>query len=282
MPYLTVGRENSGDIQLYYEDHGQGQPVVLVAGFPLGGASWERQLPPLLSAGYRVITYDRRGFGLSSQPAVGYDTLTLTEDLNALLTALELRDVLLVGFSMGTCEVVRYVGLYGTERLRKVVLMAPVQPFLLQTDDNPEGVPRDVFDGIMNQISTDRFAYLGAFVHNFYNVDELGGTRISDEAARATFQMSVVASPIATRESVLTWIDDYRQDLTRLDVPLLVMQGKRDRNLPIDKTGRRLPALVPGARLVEIDGPHAFVWTHADEANPALLDFLGQEVTQPA
>lgn len=275
LPYVAVGMENSGPINLYYEDHGAGSPVVLIHGYPLSGHSWEKQVPALLDAGYRVITYDRRGFGDSSQPTVGYDYDTFASDLNALMEKLNLSDATLVGFSMGSGEVTRYLGTYGSSRVRKAVLLGPIPPFLLKTDDNPEGVPQSVFDGIMEAINKDRYAYLKQFYDNFYNVDTLGGTRISDEALRASFQVAAGASAFATLVCVPTWLTDFRDDLPKIDVPTLVVQGTEDRILPIDSTGRRLPALVKGAKLIEIDGgPHAIGWTHPEEVNRALLDFL--------
>jgi non-heme chloroperoxidase len=276
MPYVSVGAENSGSIDLYYEDHGSGNPVVLIHGYPLRGSSWEKQVPVLLDAGYRVITYDRRGFGSSSQPTLGYDYDTFAADLNALMEKLDLRDATLVGFSMGTGEVTRYLGTYGSKRVSKAALLGPIPPFLLKTADNPQGVPQSVFDGLMAAIRQDRYAYFKQFFDNFYNVDKLGGTRISDEAWRASFQVAVGASAYATLACVPTWLTDFRKDLPKIDVPTLVVQGTEDRILPIDATGRRLPALIEGVKYTEIEGgPHNIGWTHAEEVNRALRDFLG-------
>ncbi|MBD1865435.1 alpha/beta fold hydrolase [Trichocoleus desertorum] len=275
MSYVTVGKENSGTIDIYYEDHGTGQPVVLIHGFPLNGHSWEKQVGVLLAAGYRVITYDRRGFGNSSQPSFGYDYDTFAADLNTLITELDLRDVLLVGFSMGTGEVTRYLGKYGSERVSKAVLMAPVPPFLLKTDDNPEGVDQSVFDGIMKSIVADRPAYLSTFLHNFFNVDVFLGDRISNEAIQMSWNVAAGASAKGTLDCVPSWLTDFRDDLPHIDVPTLIIQGEADRILPIASTGNRLPNLIKGSRLVVIpDGPHAINWTHAEQVNPALLDFL--------
>ncbi|MBD2120901.1 alpha/beta fold hydrolase [Trichocoleus sp. FACHB-262] len=275
MPYVTVGKENSGTIDIYYEDHGTGQPVVLIHGFPLNGHSWEKQVGVLLAAGYRVITYDRRGFGNSSQPSFGYDYDTFAADLNTLITELDLRDVLLVGFSMGTGEVTRYLGKYGSERVSKAVLMAPVPPFLLKTDDNPEGVDQSVFDGIMKSIVADRPAYLSTFLHNFFNVDIFLGDRISNEAIQMSWNVAAGASAKGTLDCVPSWLTDFRDDLPHIDVPTLIIHGEADRILPIASTGKRLPQLIKDSRLVVIpDGPHAINWTHAEQVNPALLDFL--------
>jgi non-heme chloroperoxidase len=276
MPYLTVGKENSASIDLYYEDHGEGRPVVLIHGFPLSGQSWEKQALVLLDAGYRVITYDRRGFGDSSRPTVGYDYDTFASDLNTLMEELDLRDSALVGFSMGTGEVTRYLSTYGAGRVSRAVLLAPLQPFLLKTDDNPEGVDQSVFDGLMRAIVADRPAYLKAFLDDFYNVDKLGGTRISDQAWQLSWNVAAGASPKGTLDCVPTWLTDFRGDLPKIDVPILAVQGDEDRILPIDSTGRRLPALIKDLRFMEVaGGPHNIGWTHPEEVNQALLDFLG-------
>jgi non-heme chloroperoxidase len=276
MPYISVGEENSGRIDLYYEDHGAGAPVVLIHGYPLNGHSWEKQVPVLLDAGHRVIAYDRRGFGASSQPTGGYDYDTFAADLHALMEQLNLRDTTLVGFSMGTGEVTRYLGTYGSARIRKAALLGPIPPFLLQTPGNPQGVPRSVFDGLMAAIREDRYAYFKQFLDNFYNVDKLGGTRISEEAWRASFQVAVGASAYASLACVPTWLTDFRDDLPKIDVPTLVVQGTEDRLVPIDATGRRLPALIKDVTYTEIEGgPHNIGWTHYQEVNRTLLDFLG-------
>ena len=276
MPYATVGRENSADIDIYYEDHGSGQPVVLIHGFPLNGDSWERQIPILLDAGYRVIYYDRRGFGKSSHPATGYDYNTFTSDLRTLLEKLDLHETILVGFSMGTGEVTRYLGTYGPDRVSKAALFAPLAPYLLRTDDNPEGVPAEVFDKIKQDIREDRFAYQKAFLDNFYNVDVYGGTRISNEAWQNSWNVAASASPIGTLQCIDSWLTDFRGDVPGLSsVPLLVVQGNQDRILPIDSTGRRLPALIKDLNYHEVDGgPHNIGWTHPEVLNPLLLDFV--------
>jgi non-heme chloroperoxidase len=275
MARVKVGVENGTDIELYYEDHGGGRPVVLIHGYPLNGRSWERQQRELLAAGYRAINYDRRGFGLSSQPATGYDYDTFAADLNALLDHLALADVDLVGFSMGTGEVTRYLGKYGSGRVRRAALLGAIPPFLLKTDDNPEGVERSVFDGIEAAIVADRYAYFKDFFDNFYNVDRLGGTRISDQAWQASFNVAAGASPYATFACVETWLTDFRADLARIDIPVLVVHGTEDRILPYEATAKRLPALVPGLKLVSVEGgPHNIGWTHPEEVNKALLEFL--------
>jgi non-heme chloroperoxidase len=275
MPHVKVGTENGTDIKLYYEDHGDGQPIVLIHGYPLNGRSWERQERELLAAGYRAINYDRRGFGNSSRPTVGYDYDTFAADLNALLDHLALDDVILAGFSMGTGEVTRYLGTYGSARVSKAVLFGAIPPFVLKTDDNPEGVDGSVFDGIKQAIVADRYAYFKDFLDNFYNVDKLGGTRISDQAWHASFEVAAGASPFATYACVDTWLTDFRADLPKIDVPMLVMHGTEDRILPFEATAKRLPALVEGLKLIPVEGgPHNIGWTHPEVVNPALLEFI--------
>jgi non-heme chloroperoxidase len=275
MPYLTVGRENRADIDLYYSDLGSGPPVVLVHGFPLDGRSWEKQVPALLAAGRRVVTYDRRGFGASDRPSGGYDYDTFAEDLDVVVEVLGLDDVCLVGFSSGTGEVVRYLGRYGSARVRAAVLLAPLPPFLLRTDDNPKGIDQDVFDALAAAIVADRPAWLEDFLDAFHGVDDVGGTRISEPARRFGWNVAVSASAVATLACVRAWLTDFRDDLPHVDVPTLVVQGTADRVLPIDATGRRLPELIADVHLVEIDGgPHNIVWTHPAEVNEALLGFL--------
>jgi pimeloyl-ACP methyl ester carboxylesterase len=275
MPTITVGRENSSDIEIYYEDHGTGQPVVLIHGYPLSGRAWDRQVPALLEAGHRVITYDRRGFGKSSQPATGYDYDTFAADLNMLLEHLDLREAVLVGHSMGTGEVTRYLTSYGSARAAKGVLVAPIPPFLLQTPDNPDGVPQSLFDGFAQAAAADTPAWMKGFLDNFYNIDTLRGTLVSDQAYQASWNIAVTASATAAVACIPTWTTDFRDDLPKIDVPMLVLQGDADQVLPIDKTGKRLPDLLNDVKLVVIDGgPHAIPWTHAGQVNTALLDFI--------
>jgi non-heme chloroperoxidase len=280
MGSIQVGQENSTEIRIHYEDVGDGQPVVLVHGFPLSGRSWEKQTAALLEAGYRVITYDRRGFGDSSQPSIGYDYDTFAADLDRLMSELDLRDTILVGFSMGTGEVTRYLGTYGSERVNKAVLLGVIPPFLLKTEDNPEGVDGSVFDGIIEAIKADRLAYLTAFYADFYNLDDYLGKRISDEVVRDSWNVAAGAGAVGTVSCPPTWITDFRRDLPKIDVPTLVVHGDADRILPIDATARRLPALIADCRLVEIEGaPHGMLWTHAADVNEQLLKFLAEDGT---
>ncbi|GAA1839617.1 alpha/beta fold hydrolase [Agromyces salentinus] len=277
MSTITVGTENTTPIELFYEDHGSGQPVVLIHGYPLNGRSWEKQSAALLSAGYRVITYDRRGFGLSSQPTTGYDYDTFAADLNVILETLDLRDVVLVGFSMGTGEVGRYLSTYGSERVAKAGFLASLEPFLLQTDDNPTGVPATVFDGIFEAATTDRYAWFDDFYQNFYNLDETLGSRISEAAVRASWNVAASASWFASSAVVQSWLTDFRSDIEKIDVPALILHGTADRILPIDATAREFAKRLPSADYVEIEGaPHGLLWTHGAEVSEALLAFLAK------
>jgi non-heme chloroperoxidase len=276
MPYVKVGDENSSSIKIYYEDHGAGAPVVLIHGYPLSGRAWDRQLPPLLDAGRRVITYDRRGFGKSSQPAGGYDYDTFAADLKTLLDELDLSDVTLVGHSMGTGEVTRYLGAYGSARVARGVLVSPIPPFLRQTDDNPEGLPGSLFDGFVETAKSDTPAWMKGFLDNFYNADEYLGKLVSEEAFQVSLNLATSASALAAVACVPTWGTDFRGDLPKIDVPMLVIQGDADRVLPFPKTGERLPGLIKDVKLTVIEGgPHAIAWTHADQVNKALLEFIG-------
>jgi non-heme chloroperoxidase len=275
MPYITLGKENSGNIELYYEDHGQGRPVVLIHGYPLSGRAWDKQVPALLEDGHRVITYDRRGFGNSSQPVTGYNYDTFAADLKVVLDTLDLREVTLVGHSMGSGEVTRYLGAYGSARVAKGVLVSPIPPFLLQTGDNPEGLPASLFDGFMQAARADAPAWMKGFLDNFYNIDLLRGTLVSDQAYQASWNIAAAASATAAVACVPTWETDFRADLPKIDVPMLVIQGDADRILPYPNTGKRLPGLIKDMQLVVIDGgPHAISWTHADQVNSALLKFM--------
>jgi non-heme chloroperoxidase len=275
MSFVKVGTENSADIEIYYEDHGAGQPVVLIHGYPLSGRAWDKQVPALLDAGHRVITYDRRGFGQSSQPTIGYDYDTFAADLAALLEHLDLREAVLVGHSMGTGEVTRYLGRYGSARVAKGVLVSPIPPYLLQAGDNPDGVPHSLFDGFAQAAKADTPAWMKGFLDTFYNIDTLRGTLVSDQAFQTSWNLAVTASATAAVACIGTWTTDFRDDLPKIDVPMLVIQGDTDQVLPLDKTGKRLPGLIKDMQLVVVEGgPHAIPWTHADQVNTALLDFL--------
>jgi pimeloyl-ACP methyl ester carboxylesterase len=282
MPYVKVGKENSAAIELYYEDHGSGDPVVLIHGYPLSGASWEKQIPALLAAGLRVITYDRRGFGNSSKPTTGYNYDTFAADLQKLVTHLKLKNFSLVGFSMGGGEVARYIGKFGSKGVSKAVIIGGVPPYLLKTADNPEGVDGAVFDGIQKAVAADRYAFFTEFFKNFYNTDVHLGTRISEQAMQASWNVAASASATASFACVPTWYEDFRKDVARINVPTLVLHGDSDRIVPISAGGQRTAKLVKGAQFVAIkDGPHAIGWTHADEVNTELVSFLGKPAAKP-
>jgi non-heme chloroperoxidase len=283
MSYVTVGKENSSKIDLYYEDHGSGRPVVLIHGYPLSGASWEKQVPVLLNAGHRVITYDRRGFGKSSQPTTGYNYDTFAEDLHKLITHLELREFALVGFSMGGGEVARYLGKYGSKDVSKAVIISGVPPFLLKTPDNPEGVDSSVFEGIQKAVAADRYTFFTEFFKNFYNTNVLLNKRVSEQVVQASWNVAAGASATASLACVPTWHEDFRKDMNKIDVPTLVMHGDADRILPITASGARTAKLIKGARLSVVkDGPHCITWTHADEVNAELTSFLGKTTAKRA
>ncbi|WP_193611746.1 alpha/beta fold hydrolase [Nocardioides lijunqiniae] len=279
MGLISVGHENGTPIELYYRDQGAGQPVVLIHGYPLDGDSWERQTRELLAAGYRVVTYDRRGFGRSSKVGTGYDYDTFAADLDAVLTTLDLRDVILVGFSMGTGELARYVAKHGTERIARLAFLASLEPFLVQRDDNPGGVPSKVFDDIEAAARADRYAWFTQFFRDFYNLDETLGSRVSEDVVRANWNTATASAPVAAYAVVSSWIEDFRHDVEAVraaQLPTLILHGTADNILPIDVTGRRFRDLVPHADYVEVEGaPHGLLWTHADEVNAALRAFLG-------
>jgi non-heme chloroperoxidase len=275
MGIINVGTENSTPIELYYEDHGSGSPVVLIHGWPLSGASWEKQTAALLAAGHRVITYDRRGFGRSSKPAVGYDYATFASDLDQVLNKLGLDQVALVGFSMGSGEVTRYIGRYGAKRIRKAVLIGTLGPYLVKASDNPEGVDSKVFEGIKEAIRADRPAFLMEFLRNFYNYDVTGGKLVSERVLEDNWNVAAGASAVGTLACVDCWIEDFREDVSKNTVPTLILHGDADRILPPDATSRRQAQMIKNCEFVELSGgPHGVLWTHADEINSELVRFL--------
>jgi pimeloyl-ACP methyl ester carboxylesterase len=277
MSYIDVGKENSTSIHLYYEDHGSGQPVILIHGYPLSSASWEKQVPALLGAGHRVIAYDRRGFGKSSQPTSGYNYDTFAEDLHKVITQLKLKDFVLVGFSMGGGEVARYIGKYGSKDVSKAVIIGGVPPYLLKAGDNPEGVDGSVFEGIQKAVAADRYAFFTEFFKNFYNTDVLLGKQVSEQVVQASWNVACISSATASLACVPTWHEDFRKDVAKIDVPTLVIHGDSDRIVPFSAAGQRTAKLVKGAELVVIKGgPHNVAWTHAEEVNRALVQFLAK------
>jgi pimeloyl-ACP methyl ester carboxylesterase len=277
MPYVTVGKENSGNIDLYYEDHGSGRAMVLIHGYPLSGRAWERQIPTLLDLGYRVITYDRRGFGRSSQPWSGYNYDTFANDLHKVVTELDLRDFVLMGHSMGGGEIARYLGKHGSSNVSKTIFLSAIPPYLRKATDNPEGVDGSVFDGIKKAVVADRPAFFAHFFADFFNLDKLGGKQISEQAVRANWMTAVNASPKAALDCVDTWGTDFRNDLKQITVPTLIVHGDADRIVPFASSGKRMPALIKGSKLVVVEGaPHGLAWTHAEHVNRAVAEFLGK------
>ena len=275
MATITAGQENTTPIELYYEDHGSGDPVVLLAGWPLDSRSWEPQVHELLEAGHRVIVYDRRGFGSSSRPTEGYDFDTLAADLDRLMTELDLRDATLVGFSLGTGELARYIGAHGTDRLKACVFIETLAPSFAKSDQNPEGVDQAGVAGAQDAIRSDRFAWLTGLLGDLLNLDENLGTRVSEETVRSLWDAAADASPWATWACPPGWLEDFTEDIKRIDIPTLIMHGTADRILPIAGQGRRLHAALPDARYIEIEGgPHVMCVTHAAEVNRELLAFL--------
>ena len=282
MGTITVGQENSTPIELYYEDHGSGDPVVLLAGWPLDSRSWEPQVHPLLEAGHRVIAYDRRGFGRSSRPTEGYDFDALANDLHQLLTKLDLREATLIGFSLGTGELARYIGAHGTGRLKSCVFIETLAPSFAKSGENPEGVDQAGVTGVQQAILDDRFAWLTGLVENLLNLDDYLGKRVSEQTVRAIWDAGADASPWATWACPPGWLADFSDDITKIDIPTLILHGTADRILSINGQGRRLHAALPAARYAEIDGgPHVMGVTHAAEVNRELLAFLRETAPMP-
>jgi non-heme chloroperoxidase len=275
MSFVNVGRENSTPIDLYYEDHGSGLPVVLIHGWPLNGDAWEKQTAALLAAGHRVITYDRRGFGRSSKPGTGYNYDTFAADLDVLLNTLDLTNVSLVGHSMGTGEITRYIGKYGTKRLRKAVLIGTLGPYLVKAPDNPEGIDASLFSGIKAGIKADRPVAMMEFLKNFYSVGGPDGKLVSERVMQANWTVAIGASPIGTVACVDAWLEDFRKDITRNDVPTMIIHGDDDRILPADVTSRRQAKMIKNVKFIEIKGgSHGIPWTHAEEINTEIVPFL--------
>ena len=276
MATLTVGTEHDVPVELYYEDHGAGRPVVLIHGWPLSGRSWENQVPALIGAGYRVIAYDRRGFGKSSQPWDGYDYDTFAADLDALLAHLDLRDVTLVGFSMGGGEVARYIGRYGTDRVGRAVLAAAVAPYLYKSDDNPDGALDDATIAAFEAgVRADRIAFVDGFVTNFFAVGDK--TDLVSEPQRVyNRDIAAFASPKGTLDCIAAFgRTDFRPDLATFTVPTLIIHGDSDAIVPFEASGKRSHEAIRGSELVLLDAaPHGLNVTHADQFNRSLLDFL--------
>ncbi len=275
MPYLEL----SDDTELYFNDLGSGKPVVLIHGWPLSSDMWEHQVPFLVEAGYRVITYDRRGFGRSSQPFDGHDYDTLAADLAELIDSLELEDATLVGFSMGGGEVIRYLTNFGSAHVSKAVLISAVPPFMLKTDDNPDGTPAETFDGFRQAILKDRFDFLNTFDSQFYGRSLVHHT-VSDAVLNWTFALAIQGSQRGTLEQLKSFsTTDFRAEMPSITTPFLIIHGTGDKTVPIDAAGRASAKLLPNATLIEYDGePHGLFMTVPDRLNADLLNFLGGDV----
>jgi len=276
MGYIkTTSKEKSEYINLYYQDYGKGQPVVLVHGWPLSNAMFEYQKQAIVEAGYRCISYDRRGFGSSDRPWSGYDYDTMAQDLNDLITKLHLDDVILVGFSMGGGELGRYVGNYGTDKLSKLVFLSSVAPFMMKTDDNPDGVPEKTLNGFKDAIRNDRLGFLDDFGKNFVNYDD-NKDKVSSSQLHYNWGIAAGASPKATLDCIDAFgKTDLRGDLKKIDIPTLFVHGDADQVVPIDPTAKQGHKIVKDSKLEIIkDAPHGCVFTHTDEVNKILLNFF--------
>jgi non-heme chloroperoxidase len=275
MPYIPAG--DGAQVELYYEDAGTGRPVVLLQGFPLDGSAWEPQTLALLEAGYRVITLDRRGFGRSARTAIPFGYDELADDVDRLLTHLDLTDVTLLGFSMGTADIERYIGRHGTGRIRSAIMLATFGPGLALFEGETVGFPPAVFDGIAAAQRRDRFQYLENYFLQHYCADQNLGTRVSEPTLQAHFANAATAGAAEMLQCVSAWQEDFRADLAKVDVPLLVLHGTEDRNIPIDIGARRIRQYVPAAEVVEVEGgPHGIGVTHVEIVNPAILEFLAR------
>ena len=277
MHYIEVGKENAASIDLHYQDHGTGKPVILLHGWPLNERSWENQEAVLLAKGFRVISYARRGFGESSKPATGYNYDTFAEDLHRLITRLDLREITLVGFSMGTGEIARYLGTYGSERVEKAVFISGILPALLKTDGNTLGVDKKVFDEMKKKCVENRPTFIKGFLKDFYSHSAIGFKDVSQEVIDFSWSLAMEASAIATVNCIDAWLEDFRPDIAKIKIPSLIIHGSGDKITPIDATGRRLKEMLPSSQYVEIDGgPHGLLASHANDVNAALVRFLGE------
>ncbi len=274
MAYIPVGFENKYNLELHYTDRGAGEPVVMIHGYPFSGTAWERQEEALIAAGYRVITYDRRGFGESSKPSAGYDYDTFALDLRTVIETLGLKKVTLIGHSMGTGEIARYIGRYGTENIVRAVMISPIPPYLLKTAGNETGVEQEIFDDIKAAIKKDRYAYVRSFLDIFYNAKTLFGLKVSEEKLSADFNLAVTSGAAAFYQCVDTWLEDFRPDIVKINIPLLVIHGDADKILPIDATAKVLTQTV-GELVVIEGGSHGIPWTHYEKVNEAILKFMG-------
>lgn len=277
MSFITYS-SNKKTIKLHYQDNGIGQPIVLIHGWPLSERSWEMQEAILIEHGYRVIKYDRRGFGNSCKPIDGYDYNTLTQDLNEILTQLDLKKAVLVGFSMGAGEVARYIGDYGTSRLDKAIFISGITPFLLKTDNNPAGVPKNIFEDMKKAIKQDRPLFLQSFLNDFFNQGLMGLKDVSPAVIKFNWNIACLSSPIATVKCIDAWLEDFRDNLEKCDIPVLVIHGDSDKIVPYNSSGLRMKNYVNNCTTVTISGgPHGILISHALEVNEALVSFLNRK-----
>ncbi|WP_299284351.1 alpha/beta hydrolase [uncultured Mucilaginibacter sp.] len=275
MPFLESKNNNETPVKIFYQDLGQGKPVVLIHGWPLTSDSWEYQLNELPAHGFRVIAYDRRGFGKSDKPWGNYDYSTLASDLKALLDELDLNEVTLVGFSMGGGEVIRYLSLYGSERIAKIVLVSSIIPYLLKTDDNPEGVPQKMFDEFETQLRDDRPKFLAAFGKQFYN-DSLLKPVVSSEMLDWTQMLALTGSGKATIDCMKAFSStDFRAEVSTVKVPTLIIHGDDDQTVPIKTSGEQASKLLPDAKFIIYKGaPHGLFITEKEKLTADLVDFI--------
>ena len=275
MPFIRSAQMNTEPIKIYYEDHGQGKPVVFIHGWPLSGSMWEYQITNLPQQGLRCITYDRRGFGRSDWPAGGYDYNTMAGDLKAIIDELNLTDVTLVGFSMGGGEIAKYFSLYGGAKVSKVVLVSAITPYMLKTDDNPGGVPQEIFDKMTKGMLEDRPAFMQDFNKDFFGVS-LVNHPVSDAFLANSLTQTLCASPIATLQCAKAFSStDFRQDVPKINVPTLVIHGDKDKTVPIKATGEQSAALIAGAQFIVYEGaPHGLWYTDKDKLNQDLVNFI--------
>ena len=276
MAFAVNEKDAQNPTKIFYEDNGQGKALLFIHGWPLNGDQWEYQVGPLLEAGYRCITYDRRGFGRSDRPSTGYDYITFAADLKAVIDATGATDITLVGFSMGGGEIAKYFSEFGGAKVSKVVLISSILPFMLLTEDNQDGVPQKVFDEMAEAIKNDRPAFLESFTKDFSNVGLLKSP-VSEAYMQQSINVAMQASGVATLKAANSFATtDFRSDLAHIKVPCLIIHGTADKIVPIDKSSDRTSAMMPGATYKKYDGePHGLFYTSRNELVQDLIAFVG-------